>query len=689
MKRQISLIFILILSMFFSGCFKRWDSSTEPVSFILELEWEQELPWLFEVTMKKGSEEYLLILKDKKEESLELSSGTWSFQALARAEDGTILAFGKEVKMRLSQKRSLLKLSLPEKPVQAPLPEISHLTAEWSVEGMHLFWQSDQENAGLEIFRRKAGELLWRKLALVGPGIESFLDSDAANLTLEYALRTLTENEDLKGPLNFVDQVAYAFLQVQWRFEHDFSYLPQARMQKVELTRPFKEPREEFKDLIARFHNLTDFAKRTALLEKTGLIIKRELPALLAVLVEPARDSTLSLAEWSLYFQDEFYLEPNWILQAEGTPALFREFETPWNYFLLRLPKAWEISQGSKDVRIAVLDSGLDATAFPRANILPGYNFIGNNENTNDDNGHGTQVAGIITQVMPQVSLQPVKVLNHEGSGNDFTVAEGILYAAGLHSEHHNFSPAHVMNLSLGGLRTESSLMGAAILEVVAGTDVIMIAAAGNDNQPSPLYPAAYPEVIAVGAVAPGQGLPLRTDYSNYGPGLDFAAPGGSNEYPLQSTDLGGREAYVKGTSFAAPHATGVVGLMLSEGILPREIKPILEATAMDLGPLGWDEEYGYGLINANWALRRDLSFKLFVYSAETGQVMREIEIPVGASEYPSLAVPAGELFVKAWLDLGEPNVRDGGDYFFRSEPFFLETGAQIELETVLKEIRQ
>lgn len=684
MKRKIYLSLFLMLSLTLSGCLGGLFSPKQPVSFVLELEWEEETPDVFEIEMKKGGDEHLLILEGAKIAELQLPAGTWAFKAVARDADGKIFAQSAEQRLKLRQEGIILTLTLEETPAETPLPEVFDLSADWRAAGVYLYWPPAEESFAPEIFRRSEKDRLWEKQARLKPGTASYLIENDAELSDEFALRLVHEKEGRKGPLNYFGPIKHALLDVKWRFEHDFSYLEELRVQEMLPAALFAAPSFEYKDLIARFHTAADYALRAELLQEAGLVIKRELPPLLAVLVEPALDSPLSLEEWSHYFQAEFYLAPNLPVQAEASPAYGAESYGLWNQRLLHLPQAWEISQGSRRIRIAVLDSGLDPKAFNDIEILPGYNFIGEDDNTNDDYGHGTQVAGIITQVMPQVSLQPVKVLDQRGSGTEFSVSAGILYAAGLHTERFNPTPAHILNMSLGQI-SESSLIGEAVLEVAARSEAIMVAAAGNYGLPRPIYPAAYPAVLAIGALTNSGGQPVRADYSNYAP--DFTAPGGSKEFPIRTVNRGGRPSSTFGTSIAAPHAAGVIGLMLAAGTAPADVKPLLEATAVDLGPLGWDEEFGAGLINAHWALRPNLAFQLFVYSAASGKLVRQVEIPVAAEDFQPIAVPEGELFVKAWLDLGELGVRDAGDYFFRSHPFPAGTEDEIELELVLEEI--
>ena len=163
---------------------------------------------------------------------------------------------------------------------------------------------------------------------------------------------------------------------------------------------------------------------------------------------------------------------------------------------------------------------------------INGWNFVGGSNDVADDNGHGTQVAGIagaatnngqgIAGVCWNCRLMPVKVMQASGAVNYSDIAAGVAYAAA--------KGAHVINLSLGGYADSATLRTA--IETAASTAVI-IAGAGNDDASAPFYPAAYPDVIAVAATDQNDTKPV---FSNYGAWVDVSAPGVS----IRTTFLGG-----------------------------------------------------------------------------------------------------------------------------------------------------
>lgn len=293
----------------------------------------------------------------------------------------------------------------------------------------------------------------------------------------------------------------------------------------------------------------------------------------------------------------------------------------------INMERAWNIQRGSPDVIVAVVDTGVAYEDFDRflqapdlANTLfvPGYDFVNDDEHANDDHGHGTHVAGTIAQstnngvgaagVAFGCSIMPIKVLDHEGSGTVFNVARGILFAVE--------NGATIINLSLGTYGSSQMLRDAVAAAYEQG--VTCVCAAGNGaifGHPIS-YPAGYAEFcIGVGATRYDE---RRSWYSTAQTYVDVAAPGGDlsvdqnrDGYPdgiLQQTFQGDPRDfaywYLQGTSMAAPHVSGVAALLASRGVTrPDKITDAITMTARDRGPVGWDKEYGWGLIDASAAL--------------------------------------------------------------------------------------
>lgn len=303
---------------------------------------------------------------------------------------------------------------------------------------------------------------------------------------------------------------------------------------------------------------------------------------------------------------DVEFAEPNHIISIAATPTdpLYASYQ--WSLPQIGLPTAWNTSTGSASVIVAVVDTGVDA-AHPDLNgkittgVNAGYNFVSNNTNTTDDHFHGTFVASIVAMntnngqggagVCWACMIMPVKVLDYNGSGSTFNVAQGVDYAV-AHG-------AKVINMSLGSPSSDSTLQTSVDNAWNAG--VIVVAASGNNNGPV-LYPAAYPNAIAVGS---NNQAGVKSSFSSFGPELDVMAPGEGVFGALCTCNgNGGGYATGSGTSFASPHVAGVVALMISAGITDKNtIRTRLTSTATDMDVAGFDNNTGWGRVNAAAAI--------------------------------------------------------------------------------------
>jgi serine protease len=314
---------------------------------------------------------------------------------------------------------------------------------------------------------------------------------------------------------------------------------------------------------------------------------------------------------------DVEYVEPNYIRTISFIPN-DPYYVYQWHFSAVQMQQAWDISTGS-GVTVAVIDTGVayeDYLGFRRAPdlsgtvFLSGWDFVNNDAHPNDDNSHGTHVCGTIAQttnngigvagVAFNARIMPIKVLDQQGNGWDSDVANGITWAVN--------NGAKIISLSLGGPDYSQTLEDAVNYAYTHG--VTVVASSGNDNSGSVGYPAAYVNAIAVGAVRYDQ---TRAYYSNYGTALDFVAPGGDvyvdqngdgyADGVLQQTFASGDPTsfayyFWQGTSMAAPHVSGLAALLYAAGYTtPDQIRQRMINGAKDLGSLGWDQYYGYGLI--------------------------------------------------------------------------------------------
>ncbi len=216
-----------------------------------------------------------------------------------------------------------------------------------------------------------------------------------------------------------------------------------------------------------------------------------------------------------------------------------------WQAATLDLPRAWQVTSGSPTSVVAIVDSGVQADHPALAGrVLPGYDFVNGDANANDDNGHGTAIAGIVVSVCPGCRILPVKVLDANRAGSWTTVAAGIRWAAD--------NGAQVVNLSIGAPRALDAV-GAAVAYALS-KGAIVVAAAGNDGLDESFYPADYPGVVSVAGVDENG---ARSSWSNFGSAVTVAAPGCTTAAWLQ----GSTKPDFCGTSTAAPFVAGLAGL--------------------------------------------------------------------------------------------------------------------------------
>ena len=414
--------------------------------------------------------------------------------------------------------------------------------------------------------------------------------------------------------------------------------------------------------VVVRYDGDATRADRAAVQDKTGTSFDEDLPGGARTLaIEDGESVRETLAELRAR-DDVAYAVPDYEVRAAAfipnDPGRTREAggwrRLQWNFFGpagVNAPDAWELARalgapGGRGAVVAVVDSGVAYERrgrFRRASDLYAgrfvkpYDFVENDRHPNDEESHGTHVAGTIAQKTNNgagvtglaygVKIMPLRVLNSQGGGRASYIARAIRYAAR--------NGADVINMSV-----EFDLLQKAsgIPEVIAAMryarkkGAVMVAASGNDFTNRVTYPARDPRVIAVGATTDNL---CKADYSNTGREIDIVAPGGGDDAPLTDNRADraacdpssrGRAIYQQtfttsyrrfglvgdeGTSFASPHVSAAAALLIATGRLgenptPEEIERRLKDTARDLGPTGPDNRYGAGLLDAAAALAPD-----------------------------------------------------------------------------------
>ncbi|MGD6803427.1 S8 family serine peptidase [Rossellomorea vietnamensis] len=294
--------------------------------------------------------------------------------------------------------------------------------------------------------------------------------------------------------------------------------------------------------------------------------------------------------------EDVVFAEEDHIIKLAHTPT-DPYYSLQWHHETIESEAAWNLTKGSSDVVVAVIDDGVD-TAHPELSdkIVSPYDAVYNTA-TNSKGDHGTHVAGTIASSMdngiglagvaPSASIMPIDVFVGD-SAYSSDVIDAIYYAVE--------NGADIINMSLGS-DTSSYYYNQAV-QYAYNSGVVVIAAAGNDNTSTPSYPASYPNVISVAST---NEYDFKSSFSNYGSYIDIAAPGSG----IYATYPYGSYGSMSGTSMASPVVAGVAALILANepGLTNDQVAQRLYDTADDLGVSGKDSFYGNGRVNARKAV--------------------------------------------------------------------------------------
>lgn len=278
------------------------------------------------------------------------------------------------------------------------------------------------------------------------------------------------------------------------------------------------------------------------------------------------------------------------LLDEPGTPMYP---DDKWDFELISADAAFEGGYLGQNVRVGVIDSGINPHTDIADRLIEGHNYIdgGNQNNTADTYGHGTHVAGLIAGsgengyigAAPGAEVVPLKITDSKAVTVS-AVCRGIY--GGI-----NDYDCDILNLSLG-INTDYKSLKEAV-EYAEEKGVLIVSAVGNNGSKAELYPAAYDSVIGVGAVDETETWFYHSNHNDSvfitAPGVNVKTIGKYGGYELKS-----------GTSFSVPLVTAAAAVMLSidNTLKPRDIMTILAGTALDKGDTGYDEYYGYGLLD-------------------------------------------------------------------------------------------
>lgn len=401
------------------------------------------------------------------------------------------------------------------------------------------------------------------------------------------------------------------------------------------------------------------------------------------------------------------YVEQDAYVYATATPN-DPLYTAQWHFPLINLPLAWETTTGGATI-VAVLDTGIRFDHPDLAGVtVPGFDFFADPDDADPtdpgcptvdptDFSHGTHVSGTVAALTNNgagvagvtwggaaaTKIMPIRVLGEDtglpacGVGSYADLAAGITYAA----DH----GAKVISMSLAGAASSTTVDNA--ISYARARGLTLVAAAGNGSCGPVGYPARNAQVIAVAATGNGS-PPTRASYSNCGPEVDIAAPGGDGSWFVLSTTWrpsdGFTNAYVgfQGTSMATPHVAGVIALMISQGwVGPAAIQARLEATATDLGAPGKDSEFGSGLVDAAAAIggaAASTQMRAFAGVISGTTITRQSDsVGVAASgAFLITNAQAGTKTVFVWQDFNANGVVDADDSFGQTPGVVITAGA-------------
>lgn len=349
------------------------------------------------------------------------------------------------------------------------------------------------------------------------------------------------------------------------------------------------------------------------------------------------------------------YLEPDGKSRIQAVPS-DDYFGEQWALRTTNVVGAWTTTKGSPEVLVAVLDSGIKRNHEDLAgsDIRPGRDFLQKTDVQRDTCGHGTNVTGLIAAatdnatgiagVCWNVAVMPMLIVGEDGYADTSDICDAIYAAAD--------AGADVINMSVGSEYSDQAESDAVAYAVAKGC--IVVASAGNDGDERYNYPASYPGVISAAAVDEAS---QPAAFSNCNDAVDVAAPGVEVLTTADKYFDHQNYIYADGTSFSSPIVAGIAALAKScnANLNAYMFLDLIKNTSTDMGAPGFDEHYGYGLINAGRLLERLRTYK--TYGGYTYTVSGSTAKIIGyAGQAEDLIVPA---------TLGGYTVASIGEYAF------------------------
>lgn len=320
-------------------------------------------------------------------------------------------------------------------------------------------------------------------------------------------------------------------------------------------------------------------------LDNIGAEVVEELPQIQVKRIKVPEHALDALKTALSHNPNISFVEENFIAEGSTDPN-DEKYPSQWHHVTLMSSLSWDYQTGSTDMPIAIIDSGVDADHPDLVEkLIPGYNFLAQNTNTQDVLGHGTAVAGSaaaatnngigVAGMAWQNPVMPLVVLDSSNYATYANIAAAILYAV----DH----GVKIINISIGGSSYSSTLEYA--VNYAWDHNALVFACAHNYSTDTPYYPAACTHAVAVAATDAGDNL---ASFSNYGSWITLSAPGTS----ILTTNNGGGYGYWNGTSFASPIAAGAAALAWSANpeLTNEQILQVLTASADDLGASGFDK---------------------------------------------------------------------------------------------------